>query len=306
MPLTSIADLAEVIKRSRRVEAVDLSGFRRVLEHHPEDMTVTVEAGMMWPELQAALGEHEQWLPIDPPLADLWTVRDILDHAVSGPRRCGYGLVRDYALGLKVVLASGEVIRTGGKVVKNVAGYDLTRLFIGARGSLGVIVEATFKVLPKPEAERFGEARLQSLEQVEDMLAGIADSNLSPVVLDAHNVPAAGEGKGLWVVIGFAGANEDVDEQMAEASLLGLRKMTDLGHEKRFWEAAPAGEVRTVATLASNLTKQLTAIAPQFFVARAANGIIHYLGEPAPAEKDEVAFLNQRIKNTFDPENKFG
>src|SRR3954464_15925972 len=99
-------------------------------------MIVTVEAGMSWPELQAALGEHDQWLPIDPPLPDLWTVRDVLDHATTGPRRCGDGMVRDHLLGLKVILVSGEVIGAGGKVVKNVAGYDLTRLFIGARGTL--------------------------------------------------------------------------------------------------------------------------------------------------------------------------
>jgi glycolate oxidase FAD binding subunit len=207
---STIADLAQSIGRSERVESVDLSAFRRVVEYRPEDMTITVEAGMTWPELQASLGEHEQWLPIDPPLADLWSVRDVLDHALTGPRRCGYGLVRDWALGLKIILASGEVIHTGGKVVKNVAGYDLTKLFIGGRGSLGVIVEATFKVLPKPEAEKFAQVRLQKLEQVEDMLTGIAESNLNPSVLDVHNVPAAGEGEGLWVVIGFAGAWEDV------------------------------------------------------------------------------------------------
>jgi FAD/FMN-containing dehydrogenase len=304
--ITSIASLADAIRHAPKIEGVDLSSLKRVLEHHPEDMTITVETGMGWPELQAALGEHEQWLPIDPPLADMWTVREILDHAVTGPRRCGYGLVRDYALGLKVVLASGEVIRTGGKVVKNVAGYDTTKLFIGARGSLGIIVEATFKVLPLPEAERFGQAKLQSLEQAEDLLSGVMDSNLNPVVLDLHNVPSAGEGKGLWGVIGFAGAQEDVDEQMAEAGLLGFSKATDLGHEGRFWPAAPAGSVQTVSILASELTKKIRQMAPQYFVARAANGIIHYLGEPQPVEKNEAAFLDERVKKAFDPENKFG
>jgi FAD/FMN-containing dehydrogenase len=214
-------------------------------------------------------------------------------------------LVRDWALGLKIILASGEVIRTGGKVVKNVAGYDLTKLFIGGRGSLGVIVEATFKVLPKPEAERFAQVRLQKLEQVEDMLAGIAESNLNPSVLDVHNVPAAGEGAGLWVVIGFAGAREDVEEQMAEAGVLGLSKATDLGHEKRFWGDSPAGGVLTTSVLPSKLTKRLASLAPQFFVARGANGIIHYLGEPCEPEKTDSGFLDERVKKTYDPQNKF-
>jgi FAD/FMN-containing dehydrogenase len=305
VPASTIAELADLIRRSTRVSAVDLSALRRVVEYQPEDMTITVETGMTWPELQASVGEHDQWLPIDPPLADLWTVRDILDHAVTGPRRCGYGLVRDHVLGLKVVMATGEVIRTGGKVVKNVAGYDLTKLFIGARGTLGVIAEATFKVLPCPEAERFAHVRLQTLEQVEDMLAGIADSNLNPCVLDVHNIPAAGEGPGLWIVIGFAGAREDVDEQIAEAGVRGLSKPTDLAHEKRFWNDAPAGGVQTVSILASKLTRKLATLAPQFFVARAANGIIHYLGEPSPPEKNDAAFLDERIKKAYDPDDKF-
>lgn len=305
MPNSSIAELADAIRRSPRVDAVDLSAFRRVVEYHPEDMTVTVESGMSWPELQANLGEHEQWLPIDPPLPDFWTVRDVLDHALTGPRRCGYGLVRDYALGLKIIMADGEVIRTGGKVVKNVAGYDLTKLFIGARGSLGIIVEATFKVLPRPESEKFAQVRLQKLEQVGDMLAGIGDSDLTPSVLDVHNVPAAGEGPGLWVVIGFTGAREDVEEQIAQAGALGLSKPTDLSHDRRFWGDSPAGGVQTTSILASKLTKKLASLAPQFFVARGVNGIIHYLGEPCSPEQTDSVFLDERVKKIYDPQNKF-
>ncbi|HEY6227878.1 MAG TPA: FAD-dependent oxidoreductase, partial [Verrucomicrobiae bacterium] len=106
MPVSTITALSDLIRDSSRVESVDLSAFRRVVEYHPEDMTVTVEAGMTWPELQASLGEHDQWLPIDPPLPDFWTVRDVLDHALTGPRRCGYGLVRDWVLGLKIIMAN--------------------------------------------------------------------------------------------------------------------------------------------------------------------------------------------------------
>ncbi len=301
----SIAEIAAAIRGSPRVEAVDLSEFRRVLAHHPEDMTVTVQAGLPWADLGAALGEHDQWLPIDPPLAHLWTVRDVLDHGITGPRRCGHGLVRDHVLGLRVILANGEVIRTGGKVVKNVAGYDLTRMFVGARGSLGLIVEATFKTLPRPEAERFGQAQVQSLEQAEDLIAGISESDLNPTVLDFHNVPAAGERAGWWLVIGFAGAAEDVEEQMAQASAAGFSKASDLDHEKRFWEAAPAGGVQMISVLPSDLIKRLASLAPQFFVARAANGVIHYLGDPPRLDKSDTAHLQERLKKAFDPEGKF-
>lgn len=261
---------------------------------------------MTWPELQAILGEHDQWIPLDPPLPHLLSVRDVLDHAVSGPRRHGFGPARDHVLGLKVLMADGEIVRTGGKVVKNVAGYDLTRMFVGARGSLGVIIEATFKTLPKPESERFTQARFQSLEQVDDLLAGLAESELNPSVLDVHNVPPAGEGTGYWIVIGFSGAREDVDEQIAQARALGLSRETDLAHEARFWNDAPAGGVRTISILPSDLKTKLLELEPDFFVARGANGIVHYLGRELPAEKNEAAFLSDRIKRTFDPGNKFG
>ncbi|HEY6228248.1 MAG TPA: hypothetical protein VI282_14095, partial [Verrucomicrobiae bacterium] len=141
--------------------------------------------------------------------------------------------------------------------------------------------------------------------QVEDMLAGIADSNLTPAVLDVHNVPTAGEPPGVWVVIGFAGAREDVEEQIAKAGVFGISKPTDLSHDKRFWGDSPAGGVQTVSILASKLTKKLASLAPQFFVARAANGIIHYLGEPSAPEKSDSEFLDERVKKTYDPENKF-
>ena len=306
MAPTTIVELTESIRQTARVGPLDLSNFQRVLEHHPEDMTITVETGILWPDLQSALGQHSQWLPIDPPLPDLCTVRHVLDNAISGPRRCGYGLVRDHVLGLKILLASGEVIRTGGKVVKNVAGYDLTRLFVGACGTLGVILEATFKVLPRPEAESFGEVRFQSLEDAERKLAGVMESSLTPVVLDLHNVPDAGEGKGFWGVIGFAGAREDVEEQIAEAALLGFSQQKDLGHELRFWNAAPAAEVQTISVLPSTLTARIRELAPEQFVARAASGVLHYLGAPPPKEMLPAPILNERVKKAFDPDNKFG
>jgi hypothetical protein len=81
--------------------------------------------------------------------------------------------------------------------------------------------------------------------------------------------------------------------------------VTDLGHEKRFWGDSPAGGVQTVSILASRLTKKLASMAPQFFVARAANGIIHYLGPTQEPEKNDAAFLDERVKKTYDPENKF-
>lgn len=305
MAAPTLAQLIQQVRLSARVEPVDVSGLNRIVEHTPEDMTVTVQAGLNWAEFQEALAEKGQWIPVDPPLAQLWTVRDVLDHALFGPRRCGFGLVRDYALGLRVIDAQGSIIRAGGKVVKNVAGYDLTRLYIGARGSLGIIIEATFKVLPLPEAQGFGEMRVSSLEHAEDVLAGISESQLQPAILDFHNVPAAGIAPGMWIVIGFSGAREDVDAQLADAAVMGLSTPTNLDHDKRFWEAAPAGGVSTISVLPSKLTETIARVKPRFFVARAANGILHYLGDAARSEFVDPAGLNARIKKAFDPEGKF-
>jgi glycolate oxidase FAD binding subunit len=105
-------------------------------------------------QLQAQLATQGQFLPLDPPQPEKATLGGILATDASGPLRLGYGTVRDWLIGLSVVDAQGRLIKGGGKVVKNVTGYDLPKLHIGALGTLGVIVEATFKVSPRPETAR--------------------------------------------------------------------------------------------------------------------------------------------------------
>jgi glycolate oxidase FAD binding subunit len=128
--------------------------LNRVVAHEPGDLTVTVEAGASLSDVQKVLGRAGQFLPLDPPGAfdGSATVGGILATNAFGPSRAGYGSARDWLIGLTVVDAAGRVIKGGGKVVKNVTGYDLPKLHIGALGTLGVIVEATFKVAPVPEA----------------------------------------------------------------------------------------------------------------------------------------------------------
>jgi glycolate oxidase FAD binding subunit len=122
-----------------------------IREHSPPDLTATVEAGVTLGALQAALAEHGQWLPWDPPRAAEATIGGLLATAASGPLRLGYGTPRDWTLGMRAALGDGRLVKSGGRVVKNVAGYDLHKLHIGALGTLGVIVEITFKVFPLPE-----------------------------------------------------------------------------------------------------------------------------------------------------------
>jgi len=132
--------------------ALDLRRLDRVLEHEPADLTCTVQAGITVAALRSHLARSGQTVGLDPPLPERATVGGTLATAIAGPRRYAYGHPRDFTIGLKVVLADGRVTRAGGKVVKNVAGYDLCKLYIGSLGTLGVIVEATFKLLPLPRA----------------------------------------------------------------------------------------------------------------------------------------------------------
>src|SRR5713101_4660140 len=108
--------------------ALSLQRLDRIVDYQPPDMTVTVEAGMTLAQLQGLLGEHGQWLPIDPPLPEQATIGGIVATNLSGPARLSQGTIRDFLIGLRVVQADGTVIKGGGRVVKNVAGYDLPKL----------------------------------------------------------------------------------------------------------------------------------------------------------------------------------
>jgi glycolate oxidase FAD binding subunit len=131
--------------------ALHTTALNGVLDYHPPDLTITIQAGIALDTLQAALGRHGQWLPWLPPAPGAATVGGLLAAGVGGPLRLGYSTPRDWALGMRVALADGRLVKSGGKVVKNVAGYETHKLHIGALGTLGVIVEATFKVFPLPE-----------------------------------------------------------------------------------------------------------------------------------------------------------
>ena len=136
----------------------------RIIEHEPGDLTTTAEAGIPLAALQGELGKRGQWLSLDPPWAERATLGGILASNASGPRRHLYGSARDLLIGLTVVMADGSLVRGGGKVVKNVAGYDLPKLFIGSFGTLGVIVEATVKLRPRPDVDRLVVARFHRPE----------------------------------------------------------------------------------------------------------------------------------------------
>src|SRR3989441_6741114 len=132
--------------------ALSTERMTRLLEYEPADLTCRVEAGMRLSDLQAALHAQGQRLALDPPHPERATVGGMVAANTNGLTRGRYGTVRDWVIGIAVAYPSGKVARAGGKVVKNVAGYDLMKLHIGALGTLGVIAEVNFKVQTLPEA----------------------------------------------------------------------------------------------------------------------------------------------------------
>ncbi|MBF6600576.1 MAG: FAD-binding oxidoreductase [Dehalococcoidia bacterium] len=132
--------------------ALVCTGLQRLVDYQPADMTVTVEAGLPLAELQAMLATERQFVPLDPPGRDVATIGGALAANAQGSLRHTAGTARDWLIGLTVVQADGTLVRSGGRVVKNVAGYDMSKLYIGSLATLGVIVEVTFKLAPRPAA----------------------------------------------------------------------------------------------------------------------------------------------------------
>jgi FAD/FMN-containing dehydrogenase len=131
--------------------AIDLGGLDRVVEYQPEDLTVTAECGVTIDTLRGLLAARRQELPLEAPHAARATLGGALAANASGPRRLRFGAPRDRILGARFVLGDGTLVRTGGKVVKNVAGYGIHRLLCGSRGGLATVVEASLKLMPAPE-----------------------------------------------------------------------------------------------------------------------------------------------------------
>jgi len=200
----------------------------RLLDHEPGDLTATVEAGMTVAALQTALGSRGQWLSLDPADADRATIGGVLATNACGPRRHLYGTARDLLIGVTVVTADGSIVKGGGKVVKNVAGYDLPKLFIGSYGTLGVIVEATVKLRPLPGQEELVCVRFDRLKDAGAAVRAIAASDLLPNAVELlDGAAAAGAGlaagsptPGGLLVVGFDGVREQVDWQRAELARL--------------------------------------------------------------------------------------
>ena len=199
--------------------ALDLTALNQIVSYEPDDLTIAVQAGCRIGDINRLLGDHGQMLPFDAAAPDEATIGGIFCTAVSGPRRFGYGSMRDLVIGISTMSADGEISRGGGMVVKNVSGYDMMRLHYGALGSLGVVLQLNFKVLPAPRATRTVVLAATSLAEAVDAAMAVRESPLLPtaiVILDERSASAAGENSSPWTVLLRAEGPEQSVERQAE------------------------------------------------------------------------------------------
>jgi len=205
--------------------ALSLVNLNRIVEYEPADLVVTAEAGLRLAELQKTVAKNGQRLPLDPPYTDTATLGGTVSSNSSGPMRYRFGSWRDLLLGVRVALPSGAMMKSGGKVVKNVAGYDLKKLYIGALGTLGVVTELTFRLYPLPESEKTFIASFRDVKSAADLAGRILASELLPYAIEALNPGAArvvadesgvqlGEAS-YAVAVGFGDVDESVRKQLS-------------------------------------------------------------------------------------------
>ena len=215
--------------------ALCLREMNRIWHYEPADLTVTVETGMKLADFQRFLGKAGLWLALDPPFEAKASIGGILAANSSGPSRFLYGQARDLTLGMSVATSEGKVIRTGGRVVKNVTGYDLSKLFIGSFGTLGVITQASFKLSPLPALRASFRIRGQELLQIREFRRQVVRSPLGVQALEfvderagrlafeGQGLGGIGKGPELWIqVAGVERAVRRTGEELEKlASMVG-------------------------------------------------------------------------------------
>lgn len=192
--------------------AVCLSRLDRIVAHEPDDMTVTVEAGVTLAQLQDHLAQAGQVLPLDPPLPAEATIGGVLATRAAGPVQLAFRGISDHLLGIKVVNAQGTVTKSGGRVVKNVSGYEMGRIYTGSMGTLAIIVEATFKVRPRLEKGAALVVRVDGFDHADRVIQTLLHSDAEPTFLELLGP------RPLTIIAGYTGTDEEVAWQIDHAS----------------------------------------------------------------------------------------
>jgi D-lactate dehydrogenase (cytochrome) len=328
----SIEELSEVVKFASRVVPVggmtwlrdntdvlvSTARLNQILEHEPADLIAVAQAGVTLNDLNATLAEHGQWLPLDPPDDGRATLGGVVATGLGGAQQFGYGRPRGSVIGMKVVLADGSVIKVGGRVVKNVAGYDLCKLFTGSYGTLGTIVELNFKLRPKPECERtviidgpLGELPAKARAIISAGLFPVAAEIVSPsfaaLLGIATNTPV--------MLVRFAG-NEVAVKYQVERTLALSDDGEVVNEDEQVWRQLAAAPLQyssgwhagVLPSEVGELCKRINVPGAMWQVG-AADGRIRMLSDEVEnpvTVRSNAGFLMDRVKQQLDPTNKFG
>jgi glycolate oxidase FAD binding subunit len=285
-----------------------LEKLNRLVDHAAEDMTVTVEAGMTFAELAKILAAKNQRLPIDVPQPEKATLGGLVAVNQAGPRQFGYGTIKDYLLGFTAVDGAGTIFHGGGRVVKNAAGYNMTRLMAGSLGTLGILTQLTFMVRPLPELSAIVACDLPDLETAEKLLADLNRSQVRPVAVELlSRVRACTHHSGSYaefvrasthpttLIVGFEGTAAEVrwmlDTLQAEWNAVGglsLKTVTDEAAEKLWhWLAGFSADAR-ITVWPSQVVELIAALREKFpgctVQSHAMSGIVLVKGGRGKAE----------------------
>lgn len=274
IPVVTLSSLnwGGLVKLPQPGIALDLSHLNELVDHAVGDLTVTCGAGMKFTDLQAILAKAGQFLAIDPILSDRLTIGEIIDTANTGSLRQRYGGIRDMLLGISFVRADGELVKAGGRVVKNVAGYDLMKLLTGAYGSLGIITQATFRLYPLPLCDRTVVVTGNKLDQLRGELLL---SSLTPIAMDLW----APDHHSRQLVIRFGGWAESVTTQIERLQTMAAQLGLEVTPDDQIWSkilamASPIlAKIGTLPDQAFATADAIQAIAPGQVQIHAASGL---------------------------------
>jgi glycolate oxidase FAD binding subunit len=271
---------------------VDLGGLDRVVEHVAGDLTVVAEAGVRLADLQAQVGQARQMLALDPP-EESATLGGVVSANASGPRRLRYGTSRDLLIGISVVLADGTLAHAGGKVVKNVAGYDLGKVYTGAHGTLGVVVSTTWRLHPVPPARRVVTLELDDAAAAGPLSVAVGRSTLTPAAVE---LIGTADGAARLVVL-FESIAESVAVQAREAvALLGGGVESDqLPDDFGRRPGSTEDVLLRLAFVPAALSAVLAALPPETQVAAHASSGVAYAAVPAVEAADTLPSLRAAI-----------
>lgn len=307
---------------------LDMSALDRVVSYQPADMTITVHAGCRLGDLQATLATNHQFLPVDPALDPQATVGGLVATNAAGPLQQAFGTIRDYLLGMSLVRVNGDIVNSGGQVVKNAAGYELTKLFTGSLGTLGILTELTFMVRPIPEAKAMVFIPLARIESVEPVIASLLDATLEISLLELVNrpalerfpkevLPSEAESAAYGILVGFMGSATSVTWQ-AEYVREVVRSLPAPADEKSDvvsvpWDATYGGLLKARHTRPEALICRATLLSSEIasfierteavlrlhqqraaLMAHAGTGVVHVHIDPIP--DDPAALVRELLQ----------